>query len=501
MSADPGSLDPHKTSTLIEARILDELYEGLTVYDGDGRLQPGVAERWDISADKRVYTFHLRPDARWSNGAPVTAADFVYSFRRLMDPKTGAQYANILYTLKNAASVNHGDLPLDALGARALDPRTLELTLEHPTAYFLDQLTHNTALPVYRPSVEKWGESFARAGRMVGNGAFVLESYVPNDRLVLVKNPTFHDAAHVALSGEIILPLEDQSAAVRRFMAGEIDSYDSVPVDEIDFIRRRLGADFRVAPYLATYYYAFDCRQKPFDDVRVRTALSMVIDRAFLADTIWHGTMAPALSFVPPGIASYGPPAIESWAKLRPFEREDEARRLMAAAGYGPDHPLHLTFRYNQSENHKATAVAIADMWRVLGVTTEFIVTDATSHYAFLQSGQRFDIVRSGWFADFPDAQNFLFLAESDNVGLNYAHFSDRRFDDLMRAAANEPDPGKRRDLMHQAEAILLAQAPFIPLMVYEAPNLVSPRLKGWVPNSLDHHPGHYIAKEAGASG
>ena len=331
---------------------------------------------------------------------------------------------------------------------------------------------------------------------MVGNGAFILQSYTPNDRLVLAKNPYFHDAAHVALDGEIILPMEDQSAALRRFMAGEIDTFDSVPIDQIRFIRSRLGADLKVAPYLATYYYAFDTRQTPFNDVRVRQALSMVVDRDFLAKTIWGGTMAPAYSFVPPGIASYGAPATVAWKDESPFEREDEAKRLMRDAGYGPDHPLHLTFRYNQSENHKATAVAIADMWRVLGVTTEFIVTDATSHYAFLESNQPFDIVRSGWFADYPDAQNYLFLAESDNPGLNYAHFSNPAYDALMRAAGTEPDQAKRRGILHQAETLLLAQSPFLPLMIYEAPNLVSPHLHGWVPNVLDHHPGRYVSKD-----
>lgn len=495
-TADPGSLDPHKTSTIVEQHILDELYEGLTVYDGEGHLRPGVAQSWDISPDRLTYTFHLRPDARWSNGAPVTAGDFVFSLRRLMDPRTGAQYANILYTLKNAAAVNRGALPPEALGVKARDPATLELTLEHPTPYLLDQLTHLTALPVYPPSVETWGGAFARAGRMIGNGAFVLKSYTPNDRLVLEKNPYFHDAAHVALDGEIIFPLDDQSAALRRFMAGEIDSYDSVPIDQIRFVRQKLGSQFKVAPNLGTYFYAFDTRQKPFDDVRVRKALSLVIDREFLARTIWSGTMLPAYSFVPPGIASYGAPAEVSWKDESPFAREDEARRLLAAAGYGPDHPLHLTFRFNQSENHKATAVAIADMWRVLGVTTEFIVTDATSHYAFLESGQPYDVVRSGWFADYPDAQNYLFLAQGDNTGLNYSHFSDPAYDALMREAAGTVDEAKRREILHRAERLLLDKLPYLPLMIYEAPNLVSPRLHGWHTNIMDHHPGRYIAKD-----
>ena len=495
-TADPTSLDPHKTSTVIDQHVLNELYEGLLVYDEHAKLQPGVAASWDISPDALTYTFHLRPDARWSDGSPVTAEDFVYSFRRLMDPKTGAQYASILYTLKNARAVNTGAMPSDALGVRAVDPATLVLELEHPAAYLLAQLTHFTALPVHRAEIERWGSGFARAGRMVGNGPFVLKSYTPNDRLVLARNPYFHDAASVALDGQIIMPLEDRSAALRRFLAGEIDSYDDVPADQIAFVRARLPGEFKVAPSLGSYFYAFDTRHKPFDDPRVRQALAMVVDRSFLATTIWGGTMLPSFTIVPPDIPGYDPRSGASWKDESPFQREDEAKALMVAAGFGPDHPLHLTFRTNQSENNKATAVAIADMWRVLGVTTEFIVSDATSHFAFLSSNQPFDVVRSGWFADYPDAQNYLFLAETGTKGLNYSHFSDPAYDALMRQAASEPDTGKRVAILHRAEAILATEMPLLPLLSYQAPNLVSGRLHGWFTNFMDHHPGRYISKD-----
>ena len=494
-TGDPGSLDPHKASTSVEQHILDELYEGLTVYDDHAVLRPGAAARWEISPDALTYTFHLRPDGRWSNGAPLTAEDFVYSFRRLMDPKTGAGYASILYTLKNARAVNTGGMPVDALGVRAIDPATLEMTLEHPATYFLDQLTHFTALPIYRASVERWGMGFARAGRMVTNGPFTLKSYTPNDRLVLEKSPTFHDAGQVRLDGEIILPIEDRSAALRRFMGDELDSYNEIPIDQVAYIRDHLGTSFELTSSLGTYYYAFDTRQKPFDDQRVRQALAMVIDREFLARVIWGGTALPSYSFVPSIIPSYGKPAEVSWSSESQFAREDAAKALMQAAGYGLDHPLHLTLRFNQSENHKATAIAIADMWKVLGITTEFIVTDATSYYAFLSSDQPFDVIRTSWFADFPDAQNYLFLAESDNKGLNYTHFADPAYDALMRSAEAEPDAGKRSAILHKAEGLLLARLPYIPLLDYESPNLVSRRLHGWSVNYLDHHPGRYISK------
>ncbi len=492
---EPGSFDPHKVSTVAEGRVLTEIYEGLTVYDGEGRLQPGVAASWDISPDELTYTFHLRSDARWSNGDRVTADDFVYAFRRLMNPNTGAQYASILYTVKNARVVNAGGMPIEALGVRAPDPLTFVIDLEHPATYLLAQLTHFTALPLHRAEIEIFGDHFARAGRLVGNGAFDLVEYVPNDRIVLRKNPYFHDAGHVSLDGEVILPMEDASAGLRRFMAGEIDSFPTIPVDEIRFVRARLAAEFKVAPSLGSYFYAVDCRNPPFSDPRVRNALAMVVDRDFLSDTIWGRTMLPGFSFVPPGITSYGPPSTVSWKAESSFLREDEARRLLSEAGYQPGHPLRLTFRYNQSENHKATAIAIADMWKALDVETRFIVTDANTHYAFLASNQTFDIVRSGWFADFADAQNYLFLAESDNKGLNYAHFSDPAYDALMRQAETETDEGKRRLILHQAEDILLAAQPYIVLMTYEAANLVSPKLRGWSTNIMDHHPGRYISK------
>ena len=494
-TADPGSLDPHRTSTSVEQHILDELYEGLTVYDGHGALRPGVAASWQVSADGLIYTFILRPDARWSNGERVTADDFVYSLRRLMDPRTGAGYANILYMLRNARLVNTGALAPDALGVRALDAGTLEIALEHRSPVLLDALTHMTAMPVHRASVERWGDGFARAGRMIGNGAFVLRRYRPNDRLVLAKNPYFHDAASVALDGEEIVPVTDRSAGLRRFMAGELDSYNELPTDQIAFIRQHLADSLRLTPSLGTSYYALDTRRPPLDDVRVRQALAMAVDRDFLSDAIWGGTTRPSLSFVAPGLPGYGAPSRVAWAGMDPFAREDEARRLMREAGHGPDHPLHLTLHLDQGENNKGTAVAVADMWRVLGVACDFVVSDAASFFSYLGSGAPFQVARSGWFADFPDAENFLFLAESGNRGLNYAHFHDPAFDALMGEADVEADVAKRQALMHRAETVLLAQMPYLPLMSYDAPNLVSPRLAGWDANILDHHPGRYVSK------
>jgi oligopeptide transport system substrate-binding protein len=492
---DPGSLDPHKATTLIESNILDELFEGLVTLNARGEFIPGVAVSWTVDQTGMVYDFQLRADAKWSNGDKVTPDDFVFAFRRLMAPSTGAPYANILYTLKNAERINRGELPVEALGAHALDEHTLEIALEHPAPYFISQLAHFTAKPLHQKSLDAYGSDFVRPAHMVTNGPFVLKDFTPNDRLVLIKNPYYYDVAHVALDEEIFYSLEDRSAALRRFMAGEIQSYNDVPVEQIDFVRSHLAETFKVTPNLGTYFYAFDTRHKPFDDKRVRQALAMVIDREFLAERIWGGTMDPGYSFVPPGIESYGAPATASWKDMDPFEREDEAKKLLTDAGFGPGgQKLAVEIRFNNSENHRATAVAIADMWKVLGVETRLLATDATTHYAFLREKPPFDVARSGWFADYPDAQNFLFLGQSDNQALNAASFSNKTYDGLMHEAQVEASFERRRAILHEAEALLLDEQPDLVLLSYRSRNLVSPKLKGWEANVLDNHPGRYIS-------
>jgi oligopeptide transport system substrate-binding protein len=492
---DPGSLDPHKATTLIESNILDELFEGLVTLDARGEIIPGTAVSWTVDSGGTVYDFKLRGDAKWSNGDKVVPEDFVFAFRRLMAPGTGAPYANILYTLKNAERINKGKLPVEALAVRALDETTLEIALEQPAPYFISQLAHMTAKPLHRKSIEAFGSDFVRPAHMVTNGPFMLKEFTPNDRLVLVKNPYYYDAAHVALDAEIFYSLEDRSAALRRFMAGEIQSYDDVPVEQIAFVRASLTEAFKVTPSLASYFYAFDTRHKPFDDRRVRQALSMVIDREFLAESIWRGTMDPGYSFVPPGIASYGAPATVAWKDIDSFEREDEAKRLLAEAGFGPGgEKLEVEIRFNNSENHRATVVAIADMWKALGVVTRLIATDATTHYAFLREKPPFDVARSGWFADYPDAQNFLFLDQSDNQALNVASFTNKTYDGLMHEAQVEASPERRRAILHEAEALLLDEQPDLVLLTYKSRNLVSPKLKGWEENVRDDHPGRYIS-------
>jgi oligopeptide transport system substrate-binding protein len=494
-TAEPETLDQHLTSTVYEAHILRDLYEGLTAHDARGEVVPGVAESWEVSDDGLVYTFHLRGDARWSNGEPVVAGDFVYSYQRILNPETGAEYANILYPIRNAEAINTGAIAdLDQLGVKALDDRTVEITLNAPTPYFLELLTHQTSLPVYPPAVEAHGAEFVRPGNMVSNGPYMLDEVVINAHIRLVKNPRFHDAESVAIDTVYYYPTEDRSAALRRFQAGELHSNNDVPFEQIPWMRENMPDEFRSAPYLGTYYYALDMREPPLDDVRVRRALSLAIDREFLAEEIMGGTFLPAYSFVPPGINNYGEPVFADFMDMSMLDREDEAAALLAEAGYGPDNPIRLEIRYNTSENHEQIAVAIADMWKPLGIETTLFNTDVATHYAHLRDGGAFDVARAAWIADYNDPQSFLFMLESDNDGFNYAHYDNPEYDALMDQAAQTADLDERAAFLRQAEAIFLRDLPFIPILTYASSNLVSTKVRGWEDNVQDVHPTRYLS-------
>ena len=497
-TADPETLDQHKTSTTYEANVLRDLYEGLVIYDAEANVVPGVAESWEVSDDGMTYTFKLREDAKWSNGDPVTAEDFVYSFQRIMTPATGAKYANILYPIKGAEAVNKGEAEPASMGVTAVDERTLEIALENPTPFFLELLTHQTGLPVHRPSVEEHGDDFVRPENMVSNGAYTLAEFTPNQQIVVRKNPEFHSADTVMIDEVQFIPTEDRSAALRRFQAGELLSNNDVPVDQVAFMKENLEGQYRVAPYLGTYYYTIKTDKEPFSNVDVRRALSMAIDREFLAEEI-AGDFLPANSYVPEGIANYGDaadaPKFEFDGQSM-LDREDEALRLLTEAGFGPDNPLDVEISFNTSENHQRIATAIADMWQPLGVNVTLSNQDTASHYAGLRDGADYDVARAGWIGDYNDPQNFLFLYESDNLGFNYSRYNNPEYDALMDEAAAETDLEARAEILKRAERMLLDEVGVVPLFYYTSQSLVSPKLKGWEDNIQNVHPSRFMSIE-----
>ena len=491
---DPETLDAHKTSTVAEANLLRDIYEGLVIHDMNGEVVAGVAESWTISPDGRTYTFKLRANARWSNGDPVTAQDFVFSLRRLLDPATGSKYAPVMFAILNAEKVHkaQGVTP-ESLGVRAIDATTLEIGLERPTAYFLELLTNQTALPVHAASIARLGADWLKPGNLVSNGAYTLKSFVPNGSIVLTRNALYHAAAGVQIDEVRYFPTSDAAAATRRFQAGELHITSDVPTDQYADIKARLGDQVRIAPYLGTSFLIINTAKKPFDDPRVRRALSMAIDREFLADQIWSGTMLPAYGLIPPGVKNYPRRAEAEFADKPPIEREDDARALLAAAGFDKRRPLKVELRYNMTDNNQRTMVAIANQWKEIGVDVAFIHTDGKTHFAHLRDGGDFDVARYGWIADYSDAQNFLFLLESENVGLNVGRYKNAQFDGLMRAAADEPDLARRAGLLYQADSLFIDDMPWIPLMFYQSKQLVSRKVEGFTPNQQGAYATRYL--------
>lgn len=350
-------------------------------------------------------------------------------------------------------------------------------------------------MPVHPPSAEKHGKDYARPGNLVSNGAFMLTENVPNSQIKLDKNPHYHDAANVKLDQVIYYPTSDSAAAMRRFKAGELHSNADIPAGQMDSLRSRFGDQIRIAPVLGSFYLQVNNSKAPFNDLRVRSALSLLIDRDFLAETIWGKTMVPAYSIVPPGISpNYKAPPAPAYAQMSLIEREDRAKALLKEVGFGPGKPLKIEIRYNMSDNNKATVIAIAEMWKPHGIEVSFINTDQKTHVAHLRSGGDFDVARSGWFADYPDPQNFLFLFQSKNANFNYSKYNSKAYDDALAKAGAELDPAKRMGFLRDAEAQFVADVPVIPLMFFASKNIVSPKLEGWHTNPLDMHLSRYIS-------
>ncbi|RCW81995.1 peptide ABC transporter substrate-binding protein [Phyllobacterium bourgognense] len=495
-SGEPQTLDQSQTSIDIEAFIVKDLYEGLTVYDANGKIVPGAAESWTVSDDGTVYTFKIRDNAKWSDGSPVVAEDFIFSMRRVEDPKTAAGYANILYPIKNAEAINKGTVPVDQLGMKAINDKTLEITLERPTPFFIELLSHQTALPINKASFEKNGADFVKPGKLVGNGAFKLTEHVPNDHLTVVKNENYWDAANVKLDKVIFYPQEDQAAAVRRYEAGELDLVYNFSTDQIDRLRKANAKQVHVTPAFATYYYPFDTRTEPFNDVRVRRALSMSVDREFLSHDIFNDSKMPIYSLVPPGLENYGEPSKADFASMSQLDREDKAVELMKEAGYGEGgKPLNIEIRYNTNPNHQKAATAVADMWKkTFGANVTLTNLDISAHYAYLQEGGKFNVARAGWTADYADAENFLNLNVSSNKTFNYGHYENPEFDALMKKSYEERDPAARSKILHEAEALLMRDQPIAPLVNDANFWLVADKVQGWGDNGNNEHLSKYLS-------
>jgi len=492
---EPETLDPHLAIGVPSSHILRDLFEGLTSESPEGDVIPGAALRWNISRDARTYTFYLRRDLTWSNGDPLTAEDFVFSLRRAANPATAANSARMLLPVLNAREVLAGELPVEELGISLLDEFTLQITLTGPTPYFLGLLTHPIAYPVNRKNLEQFGDQFSRPGNLVSNGAYVLTKWVPRVEIVLERNPAFREADDTLVERVHYLPIEDHSSEVQAFRSGEIDWTNQVPNNQFKWLQKNYPDELVVSPWMGSYFFGFNLTREPFvDNPSLRMALILAVDRQILAEKVAQFGEQPSYALVPPGIDGYVPfsPEYADWSQA---ERDHEAQRLYEQAGYSEERPLRVEIRYNTSENHKKMALAVASMWKqVLGVNTTLVNEEFR---VFLQNRAQkvlTQVFRAGWISEYNDPYSFLELFRSGHGSNDYG-YSNSTFDALLDQVGTERVRARRERLMFEAERVLMSDHAIIPLYTYVTKRLVSPQLRGWQNNVMDHHQTRHMFK------
>ena len=482
---EPDSLDPQKARGFEAQSILRDLCEGLTTLDKKGGVALGVARNWSVSLDGLTYTFDLRREARWSNGDPVVAADFVAALRRLVDPATGSAYAQYINVIANASDIVAGRKSLETLGVAAPDDRTVVITLATPAPYLPTLLSHPSTCPVHRPTLQQHPDAIARPGTMVGNGAFVLKEWVPGAYILALRNPHYWNDAATRLAGVKYLPISDENAELARYRGGELQVTAVVPRGQFDWIRTHLADQLHISPQLSTYYYGFNLRRAPFkDQPKLRRALSLVIDREKLTQLVLRVGELPAYGWVPPGMDNYTSQSFE-YAQQPMATRIAEAQQLYHECGYSRDNPLAFELRYNAGEVHTKLAVAIASMWKeALGAEVRLTQVEFKS---LLQDIDRGDVemFRSSWIGDYNDAYTFAQVLKSD-FGVNLPHYDSPRYDALLHSAVLQQDPLLRGALLEEAERVMLADHPLLPLYFYVNKHLVKPEVLGWYDNVMN---------------
>lgn len=493
---EPQGLDPHVVTGLPESHIVSALFEGLTTKNPYTlESEPGVAQSWDVSEDGLTITFHLNPAARWSNGDPMTAEDYVWSWWRALNPAMGSQYAYMLYPVDNAEAFATGKLDdFSEVGVKALDTHTLHVRLNAPTPYFIQLMDHHSTFAVHRPTIEKHGKStdrftpWTRVENIVGNGPFRLVDWQLNRRITVEKSDTYWDRDRVQLNGIVFYPTENISSEERMFRVGQLHYTQVIPLDKIPVYRAMKDSPYVNAPYLGTYFYLLNIDKPPLDDVRVRQALSLAIDRELLNNTVLHASNVPAYSITPPGTLGYQPPKL--------FDHDVErARQLLAEAGYpdGEGWPK-LELTYNTSESHLKIAVALQQMWQD---ALNIHVTLANQEWkVYLDSVDQMDfqMARRGWIGDYVDPNNFLdlFLCGGGN---NNTGFCDPRYDELIqRQAPRAKSREERYAIFSAAETLLMEQMPIIPIYTYTSNHLIHPSVQGMPSNLMDYVNFKYVS-------
>jgi oligopeptide transport system substrate-binding protein len=492
VEGDPRTLDPSLSTESVGQRVLDDLFEGLVTLDEAGHTVPGVATSWETSTDGKTWTFHLRENARWSNGQPVTAQDFIYGWRRQVDPATGSEYAQALAPIENAMDAAAGKMPPSKLGVEAAGMHTLVVHLHQPTAYLLALLTNPYLYPIYEPAIKQWGDSWSQPGHMISNGAFLLTERVFNGHITIERNPYYWDASHVRLSKVIYQSVSDYDAATDQYLAGNIDFAERFNVAEMDRLQRILGSQVVVTPIFATAMFGYNLSKPPFaGNPKLRLALNVALDREILMNYVEHGVGVPAYNMMPP-LTGYDP-AVPDWARLSPDARHALARKLYQEAGYSDTHPLEVVITYPSGGPHvRRSLEAMSAMWQMnLGAKVQIYNEEWK---VFLQARQlkQPTFFWDAWIGDYPDPFTFMQIFQT-GYGMNDGDYRNPQFDALVDQASSTNEAAPRSALFHKAEAILNEDAPFLPVYYYVSTNLIKPYVKGWQSNITDRHLSRYM--------
>ena len=474
------SLDPHKIEGVPESNINRDLFEGLLISDVDGKPSPGVAEKWE-NKDFKVWTFHLRKDAKWSDGTPVTAQDFVYSWQRLANPNTASPYASYLQYghIVNIDDIIAGKKPITDLGVKALDDHTFEVTLSEPVPYFYKLLVHSSVSPVPRAAVEKFGEKWTQPANIITNGAYKLKDWVVNERIVLERNTNYWDNAKTVINQVTYLPISSEVTDVNRYRSGEIDmTYNNMPIELFQKLKKEIPNEVHVDPYLCTYYYEINNQKAPFNDVRVRTALKLALDRDIIVNKVKNQGDLPVYSFTPP--YTDGAKLVEpEWFKWSQEKRNEEAKKLLAEAGYTAEKPLTFDLLYNTSDLHKKLAIAAASIWKKnLGANVKLENQEWKTFLDTRHQGN-YDVSRAGWCADYNEPTSFLNMVLSDSSN-NTVHYKSPAFDKLIADTLKVTDEAQRSELYSKAEQQLDKDSAIVPVYYYVNARLVKPWVGGY---------------------
>lgn len=492
---EPGTLDPQKMTSANSIAIVRDLFIGLISLGPDGKPVPGAAESWEISPDGKTWTFHLRHDGKWSNGDPVTAEDFVYSFRRLVDPRTAADDPSDLKQVVGFDEIQSGkEKDLGALGVKAVDPYTLTLALKEPRLALKFLLTDAFVFPLHRATLEKWGNDWTQPGHLVSNGPYVLKSWVPQSAIVLEKNPYFFDAASVKIGEVDWLDAADRDAAVRRYRGGELD-WAQLNRNTLPWAKANAPDQLHTALINQIDFIYFNMAKGVLaQDRRIREALNLATDREAIATKIDPLGQIPAYSNTPTVISDYTPPVMP-FKSMPQGDRLERAKALMQDAGYGPDHPLKLTISYPTQESTRQILGAIKQMWLKIGVDLQL---DNMEWQVFVDkiNQRNYDLAVMAAIGSYDDYENGLDNYRSDANFMNWCGYSNPKFDDLFHRGGTATDPATRRELMQQAEAVLLNDYPIIPLDFASLNRLVNPRLLGFVDSVLYPQSRHLSFKD-----